>query len=132
MFIDKPIAASLTNTIAIFELAAKNKVPVFSSSSLRYMSSVKEVVSGKIENIIGADTYSPATIEKTHPDLFWYGVHGVDPLFAVMGTGCKSLSCTYPESTDVCVGLWNDGRIGTLRGTRKGQSDFGGYAWRQR
>jgi len=132
MFIDKPIAASLADAIAIFELADRNKVPVFSSSSLRYMSSIKEVVSGIIGNVTGADTYSPATIEKTHPDLFWYGVHGVEPLYAAMGTGCKSLSRTYSESTDVCVGLWNDGRIGTFRGTRKGQSDFGGYAYGDR
>ena len=132
MFIDKPIAASLADTIAIFELSAKNKVPVFSSSSLRYMSSVKEVVNGKIGNVIGADTYSPATIEKTHPDLFWYGIHGVEPLFAVMGTGCKSISRTYTENTDVCVGLWNDGRIGTFRGTRSGRSEFGGYVYGNR
>jgi len=129
MFIDKPFAASLADTIAIFGLADKNKVPVFSSSSLRYMSSVKEVVSGKIGNVIGADTYSPATIEKTHPDLFWYGIHGVEPLFAVMGAGCTSISRTYTDAADVCVGVWKDGRIGTFRGTRKGQSDFGGYAY---
>ena len=129
VFIDKPIAASLVDTIAIFELAAKNKVSVFSSSSLRYMSSVKEVVSGKIGTVIGADTYSPATIEKTHPDLFWYGIHGVEPLYAVMGTGCKSITRAFMEGADVCVGLWNDGRIGSFRGTRQGKSDFGGYAY---
>ena len=129
MFIDKPIAASLADTIVIFELAAKNKVPVFTSSSLRYTSSVKDIVSGKIGNVIGADTYSPAIIEKTHPDLFWYGVHGVEPLYAVMGTGCKSISRTHTDSTDVCVGLWDDGRIGTFRGIRKGQLDYGGYAY---
>ena len=129
LFIDKPIAASLADTIAIFELAAKNNVPVFSSSSLRYMSSVRDVVGGSIGNVIGVDTYSPATIEKTHPDLFWYGIHGVEPLFAVMGTGCKSITRAFTESTDVCVGVWQDGRIGTFRGTRKGRSDFGGYAY---
>ena len=129
VFIDKPVAASLADTIAIFELSAKNNVPVFSSSSLRYMSSVKEVVGGTIGNVVGADTYSTAMIEKTHPDLFWDGIHGVEPLFAVMGTGCKSVSRTFSDSTDVCVGLWNDGRIGAVRGTRKGQSDFGGYVY---
>ncbi len=32
VFIDKPIAASLTDTITIFELAKKHEVPCFSSS----------------------------------------------------------------------------------------------------
>ncbi|MFP6619145.1 MAG: Gfo/Idh/MocA family oxidoreductase, partial [Pirellulaceae bacterium] len=36
VFIDKPIAGSLIDAVAIFELAKKHKVPVFSSSSLRF------------------------------------------------------------------------------------------------
>src|SRR3546814_4644901 len=78
VFIDKPIAASLGDAIKIFEAAKKYQVPVFSASSLRYMGKAMEVRHGEIGQVLGADTYSPATIEKTHPDLFWYGVHGVD------------------------------------------------------
>ena len=89
MFIDKPVAGSLKDAIAIYETAKKYKVPIFSSSSLRYMGSVQDVVKGKIGNVLGADAFSPATIEKTHPDLFWYGIHGVEILFTVMGTGCQ-------------------------------------------
>src|SRR5690606_31727214 len=37
MYIDKPIAASLADTVAIFEASEKYKTPVFSASSLRYM-----------------------------------------------------------------------------------------------
>lgn len=36
VFIDKPIAATLADAIAIFKAAEKYKVPVFSSSSLRF------------------------------------------------------------------------------------------------
>ena len=79
MFIDKPVAASLTDAISIFKAAEHYKVPVFSSSSLRYISGAKEIAEGKIGNVIGADTYSPATIEKTHPDLFWYGYMELRP-----------------------------------------------------
>ena len=67
MFIDKPIAASLPDAIAIFEAANHNNIPVFSSSSLRYISGVQEIARGSIGKVLGADTYSPATIEKTHP-----------------------------------------------------------------
>ncbi|MBD0289194.1 MAG: Gfo/Idh/MocA family oxidoreductase, partial [Flavisolibacter sp.] len=80
LFIDKPVAASLSDVIAIYDAAKKYKVPVFSSSSLRYMESVQEVVKGKIGAVLGADTFSPAILEKTHPDLFWYGIHGVEIL----------------------------------------------------
>ena len=129
MFIDKPIAAPLADTVAIFEASKKYKTPVFSSSSLRYMDSAQEVVKGKIGKVLGADTYSPAALEKTHPDLLWYGIHGVETLFTVMGTGCKTVTRTHTENTDVVVGVWEDGRIGTFRGTRNGKSAYGGTVY---
>lgn len=129
MFIDKPIAASLTDAIAIFNASKYFNVPVFSSSSLRYLPGIKDVKNGSAGRIIGADTYSPATIEKSHPDLFWYGIHGVEALFAVMGTGCISVTRIYTEGTDLVAGTWNDGRIGTFRGIRSGKGDYGGTAF---
>lgn len=126
VFIDKPIAASLKDAIAIFDLAKKYKTPMFSSSSVRYITGAKEIEEGKIGKVLGADTYGPATIEKTHPDMFWYGIHGIEALFALMGTGCKSMVRIYTADTDVLVGTWQDGRIGTYRGTRTGKGDFGG------
>lgn len=129
MFIDKPIAASLADSIAIFDAAKHYKVPVFSSSSLRFMSSAQAVANGKIGKVLGADTYSPASIDKTHPDFFWYGIHGVEILYTVMGTGCKSVVRIHTEATDVAVGTWDDGRIGTFRGTRTGEHTYGGTAY---
>lgn len=129
LFIDKPIAASLSDTLVIFRAAEFYKVPVFSSSSLRYIQGVSEIAGGSIGKVLGADTYSPATLEKTHPDLFWYGVHGVETLFTVMGTGCQSISGTFTEGFDQVTGLWADSRIGTFRGIRKGKSDYGGIVF---
>lgn len=129
MFIDKPIAASLEHAIAIFEASTHYKAPVFSSSSLRYMPGVIEVSEGKIGKVTGADTFSPCSLEKSHPDLFWYGIHGVESLFAVMGTGCKTVTRTGTPDTDVVVGVWNDNRIGTFRGTRSGKGGYGGNAF---
>ncbi|MFZ0283328.1 MAG: Gfo/Idh/MocA family oxidoreductase [Bacteroidales bacterium] len=126
LFIDKPVAASLSDAIAIFRAAEHYKVPVFSSSSLRYIQGAGEIAGGLIGKVLGADTYSPATLEKTHPDLFWYGVHGVETLFTIMGTGCQSVSGEFTEGVDHVTGLWADNRIGTFRGIRKGKSDYGG------
>ena len=129
LFIDKPITASLADAIAIFEAAKHYKVPVFSSSTTRFMSSVQEVAHGKIGKVLGADSYSPCEIEETHPDFFWYGIHGVEILYTVMGTGCKSVVRVHTEGTDVAVGTWDDGRIGTFRGTRTGKHTYGGTAY---
>lgn len=129
LFIDKPVAGSLGDAIAIYAAAEKYKVPVFSSSSLRYMETVQEVVQGKVGKVLGGDTYSPATLEKTHPDLFWYGIHGVEILFTVMGNGCKEVVRVNSSNTDIVVGTWDDGRTGVFRGTRTGTHDYGGTAY---
>src|SRR5262249_28095282 len=118
VFIDKPIAGSLTDAVAIFEAGKKYKVPLFSSSSLRYAQGAQEIRGGKIGEVKGCDAYSPCALEATHPDLFWYGIHGVESLFTVMGTGCESVSRTSTPGIDLAVGVWQGGRVGTFRGVR--------------
>jgi predicted dehydrogenase len=130
VFIDKPVAGSLKDAVAIYQEAAQKKVPMFSASSLRYMKNVHAVRhENKIGQVLGADTFSPATLEPHHPDLFWYGIHGVEVLFTVMGAGCESVTRFQTEDADVVVGKWKDGRLGTFRGTRKGKHDYGGTAY---
>jgi hypothetical protein len=129
MFIDKPIAGSLTDAVAIFEAAAYFKTPVFSSSSLRYAEGAQELRSGKIGEITGCDAYSPCALEKTHPDLFWYGIHGVESLFTVMGAECETVTRINTPGTDVAVGVWRGGRIGTFRGIRMATAGYGGTAF---
>jgi len=46
-----------------------------------------------------------------------------------MGTGCETVTRFYTEETDVVVGKWKDGRLGTFRGTRSGKHDYGGTAY---
>lgn len=129
VFIDKPIAGSLVDTIAIFELAKHYKTPVFSSSSLRFSKAVQEIRNGSIGKITGCDAYSPCSLEATHPDLFWYGIHGCETLFTVMGAGCESVVRTSTKDFDQVTGVWSDGRIGTFRGIRAGGSGYGGTAF---
>ncbi len=129
VFIDKPIAGSLADAIAIFDAADQYKVPIFSSSSLRYSEGAQELRRGKIGDIVGCDAYSPSPLEKTHPDLFWYGIHGVETLFTVMGPGCQTVRRVSNDGTDLVVGEWKGGRIGTFRGIRRGASGYGGTAF---
>lgn len=128
VFIDKPIAGSLTDAVAIFEMAKKHKVPVFSSSSLRFGKNSQSVRNGSIGKVTNCVTQSPASLEKTHPDLFWYGIHGVESLFTVMGTGCQTVKRGKTKDGKIeVVGTWKGGRTGTFRegkgysGTAKGE-----------
>ncbi|MFC5409428.1 Gfo/Idh/MocA family protein [Larkinella bovis] len=128
VFIDKPIAASLADVAAIFAASEKYKIPLFSASSLRYIKGLENIDKSQV---VGADTFSPATLEKTHPDFFWYGIHGVETLYTVMGTGCREVVRVHTEGTDIVVGTWADGRVGTFRGTRTGKHDYGGTVYTQ-
>ena len=71
VFIDKPMASSLRDVIEIFRLAKEAKVPVFSSSSLRFGRNTRAVRDGLIGKVSYAETYGPCALEPHHPDLFW-------------------------------------------------------------
>ena len=126
LFIDKPLATNLEESIRIFDAADKYGAPVFSSSALRFIESIQHLDPTVSGNVLGAHTFSPCSIEPYLADLLWYGIHGIEMLFAVMGTGCKMVQRTHTENFDVVTGTWDDGRIGTFRGFRNGSSGFGG------
>lgn len=128
VYIDKPLAATLKDVLAIFRESEKYKVPVFSCSPLRYVKNVQEIRTGNVVGrVLGVNTFGPAPIQKSHVDLFWDGIHAVESLYTVLGgAGCKTVTRTFSEDADVVVGNWEDGRIGIFRGIRKGRSGFGG------
>jgi predicted dehydrogenase len=121
VFIDKPIAGSLADVLRIFALAKEHNVPLFSSSSLRFGPGVRGMKDDpKVGKVRGCLAYGPCSLEPHHPDLFWYGVHGVETLYTIMGTGCQSVTRAHTKEFDEVVGTWKDGRIGTFRGLRSG------------
>ena len=128
LYIDKPVGGTLKDAIEIYRLAKKAGVPVFSSSSLRFAKSTQSVRNGLIGKVTYAQTTSPAPLEPHHPDLYWYGVHGCESLFTVMGTGCESVKRgTTKDGMIEVTGTWKGGRTGIFRegkgysGTAKGE-----------
>lgn len=129
VFIDKPVAATLPEAIAIFELAKKYNVPMFSASSLRYSPLNQEIREGKHGKVLGADCYSPHAEEASHSSYTWYGIHGVEILYTAMGQGCEEVSYATAggkKGWDVVTGVWGDGRIGTFRAVKTGHNFYGG------
>lgn len=124
LFLDKPAAGSLKDVLAIYQLAKENDVPVFSSSSLRYYPGLVELKAKEVGELKGAFSIGPAELEPHHPDLFWYGVHAAEALYTIMGKGCQSVVRTSTPDTDVVTGLWDGGRVGTLRGIRNASTPY--------
>jgi predicted dehydrogenase len=141
LFIDKPVGGTLRDALEIFRLAEAARVPLFTSSSLRFAKNTQAVRAGSIGKVQSAETTSPAHLEPHHPDLYWYGVHGCESLFTVMGTGCESVERrTTADGSIEVVGKWKNGRTGIFRESKaysgvargeKGEApvgSFDGYA----
>lgn len=130
VFIDKPMAGNLEDVIEIFRLAKANNVPCWSSSSLRFCPGIIGMRNNEeIGDVLGCDAFSPCSLNEHHPDLYWYGVHGVEILFTIMGPGCETVKRVQTEDTEHVVGIWKDGRIGTFRGLRSGKRDYGAFVY---
>jgi hypothetical protein len=128
-FVDKPFACTLVDARAMVDLAARTHAPIFSSSSLRYAPEVVEMrgEAAGIGKILGVATYGPAPLDASgrNPGLFHYGIHPVEMLYAIMGSGCDVVACTSSDTVEVVTGRWNDGRVATVRGLRAGKQDYG-------
>jgi predicted dehydrogenase len=130
VFIDKPVAGTLADAIEIFRLAEAEGVPCFSSSSLRYSTGVLAARDNpKLDGVVGCMVHAPCSLEATHPDLFWYGIHGVEMIFTIMGPGCVSVQRTHTDDCDVVTGIWKDGRVATFRGIRNAKLDYSGFVY---
>jgi predicted dehydrogenase len=126
VFIDKPLAVTTADAQAIVDLARRHRVALMSASSLRYAEPFAAALAdGALGDLIGADAFGPMSLEPTQPGLFWYGIHTVEMLYAALGRGCREVATVTTPDHDLVVGRWADGRIGTARGNRKGNSQFG-------
>lgn len=131
VFIDKPLAVETAHAKEIARIASEHNVPVMSCSALRYASQLnRALVESADDEVIGADFFGPMELQPTQPGLFWYGIHTADMLYRVMGRGCRTVTAVTNDNYDLVIGRWSDGRLGAIRGNRKGNKQFGGFIHR--
>lgn len=122
VFIDKPLAASLEDARAIVKLSRETGTPFFTASSYRFHPDVarfRELAApGKAVKVQASSPFSKLNF---HPDLFFYGIHGIEALYAVMGPGCESVVRTADATADITTGKWKDGRVGIYYGPLAGE-----------
>lgn len=127
VWIDKPLACSTADARRLVEAAARAGVPLLSASALRFDVPVQAVHARRNElgGVLGVDAYTPASTHPRNPGFFHYAVHGVELVYALLGAGCRRVRCVHTGGVDVAVGEWEDGRLGTVRGTRQGTYGLG-------
>ncbi len=130
-FVDKPFACSLEDAVAMVDLSQRNNTLMWNGSALRFSDDGQSVAErrSQLGSLTGAITYGPAKRADGNPGLFHYGIHAVEVLFELMGTGCESVTTTWTEGSEVVTGRWADGRTGTVRGSRAGSTAYGFLAF---
>ncbi|HEX7897268.1 MAG TPA: Gfo/Idh/MocA family oxidoreductase [Planctomycetota bacterium] len=127
VFIDKPLSASLKDAKEIVRLSRESGTPFFSASSQRFSEAVKQLKEDpELGPLLGCAVHSAVSGAPQHPDFSFYGIHGIEAIFALMGPGWESLR---RADVDVVAARWKDGRVATYRGLRKGASSFGATAY---
>jgi predicted dehydrogenase len=116
VFVDKPMGASLKQVSDMFRLARQARQPMFTASALRFASNTVAVKRGAIGGVTNAVAYGPCETEPHHPQLFWYGFHGVEALFTMLGPGCQTVQWgTNSHGNIEVVATWMGGRVGVFR-----------------
>ncbi len=132
VFIDKPVSHNLAGAIAIFEASKKYNVPTFSCSTTRFTPATVELANGKegVGKVLSATTFCPAGLAPGHLEMAFYGIHGIEALFTLMGNGCKEVTRISTSVADTVIGTWEDGRLGIFNATPKGgKGGFGGTVY---
>lgn len=124
-YIGRPMAASLEDVIAIFDLAEKYETPVFSCSQHRYSPGFVDMRNHpEVGEVIGCNVFGGCPTVDHHPDLFWHAIHSFETMYSIMGPGAVSVTRTRTDDAELITGVWKDGRIGSYRGIRRGKPKY--------
>ena len=118
IYIDKPVAATVSDTRKIFEIAKKYNVRFFSASSLRFDIDMEEALEQDITPR-SAVVWGPVGIAAAGSSIVWYGVHAFEMLERIMGPGAESVTVVNDEKGHVCTVAYPDGKRGIVELNRK-------------
>jgi len=127
VWIDKPLTWSVKDAEELANLAAKKKVPIFSASSLRYATEV-QALKAEIETIgapVAVHTFGPQARKDNIPGWFFYGIHAVELLYALLGTGAGKIALTRGTKSETASAVWQNGAVGTATLLCDGEKPFG-------
>lgn len=108
VYVDKTFAGDLKTAKELFAIAEKHHTPVFSASAQRYCQSIIDYLAENKGRTQYMSTVGPHSLEN-------YGVHQLEPLIAVMGTGVKRIKCFSVGSAVTQIVLdYGDGRLASF------------------
>ena len=124
-FIDKPLALTTQEAEDIFHIADKAGIAVTSSSAMRFIDLLVDSAARTDDPVLGCNAFGPMPEQPTQPGLFWYGIHTMEMVVTVMGTGCQKVRVVRTDDADLVTLRYADGRLASLHGLRNGTNQFG-------
>ncbi|MBA2247324.1 MAG: Gfo/Idh/MocA family oxidoreductase [Chloroflexia bacterium] len=104
VFVDKPMTTAYPDAVALFDLAEAHSAPLLSCSALRFAVEIEAAKNG----LAAVGTLS--SIVSVGPgDWFYYGVHAVELLGVVAGTGASWVHRHALPNKDITVIGYEDG-----------------------
>jgi predicted dehydrogenase len=107
LFVDKPMCDEPSEAIDLVRAARAAQVPLMSGSAVRYAPSIMTL----LEDLprIGR----PQSVIFTLPQTWrLYGVHAIEIMHAVFGTGALDVTAIRDAQTDLVTARWLNGQIG--------------------
>ena len=74
----------------------------------------------EVGKVLGCDVYGGWDVKAAEADRFIRPLHSIETLYAIMGPGVASVTCTSTPTTESITATWSDGRVGTYRGIKEG------------
>lgn len=132
LFVDKPLESSVDRAKELARVCRSHNCSVFSASSLRFSIEMQRILNtAGDDDVCSALTYAPFKHTATMPGWIYYAIHAVEPLFELMGGGCREVRSVESEFGPLAIGRWADGRLGFAKANREGPHDYGMTVWRQ-
>jgi predicted dehydrogenase len=118
-FVDKPLTNAFSEAASLLALAQAQGVPLFSCSPLRYALEISQLSADLAlhapwltASFAGLAAY-PSLGERAS-NLYFYGIHLVEMMLAVLGTGFTALAYQKGRHSDSALVRHEDGRLVTL------------------
>jgi len=113
-FIDKPMTVNYEDAVSLFELAAQHNTLLTSSSALRFPVEFDAAKQAELEAI-----GKISSIVSVGPgEWFYYGIHAVELLGTVAGTGATSVLRIPYDKKDIAIIEYGDDQIAVVETLR--------------
>jgi predicted dehydrogenase len=121
-FVDKPFTFTLAEGKELIAIARRTKTPVTSFSCVHFQQDFLcfKAAVGRLGQVLSLASAGPADIESKWGGIYFYGVHQVDAIVALLGGGVSTVQFLRRGDNAVAILTYPKGPIVTMTCIKKG------------